>query len=628
MAGEEARTPDTFPKLLLEHARQRGEKPAIREKDRGIWRTTTWRGLADEAAALACALAERGLKRGEHVALIGDNRPRLYAAMAAAQWLGAVVVPLYQDATAAEMAPALQSAEPAFVFAENQEQVDKALELLPRCPSVRGVVYDDERGMRHYRQPQLSSYEALLQQGKALVDAKRDWLQAELERGAGDDTAFLFFTSGTTGPAKGVVLTYASLIDRARVAALAERLQDGEVAMAYLPLGWVGQNLFCYTQPMVIGYCICCPESSDTLLVDMREMGPTYFLGPPRVLEALRAQVSLRAEDAGALMEILFRHGMALARRVGARILSGEPVSLWDRIAYRIYDLLIYAPLRDVLGMRRIRVGFAGGDTVDPGLMMFYRSIGINLKQLYGSTETGFIVAMQRDGDVRPDTVGAPADGVEVRISAQHEILVRSPGLFKGYHRDPETTRRTMNGEGWFHTGDAGILGEDGQLRIIDRLVNVGALRDGTLHAPRVIENKLKFYPYIREAVAFGHGRDRVCVLVDIDFAAVGRWADKQGVSYTSHADLAARDEVYALVAECIGKVNAELALEPGLAKSQIHRFLILAKELDADDGLLTRTGKLRRGAIAERYAPLVDAMYGEAPPPADLKIRDAKVYA
>ena len=628
MAVEEAR-PDTFPKLLLGHAQRRGERPAIREKSRGIWRTTTWRELADEAAALACALAARGLKRGEHVALLGENRPRLYAAMSAAQWLGAVVVPLYQDASAAEMAPALQSAEAAFVFAENQEQVDKLLEILPRCPTVRCVVYDDDRGMRHYMQRELVGYDALLRQGRELAATKRDWLQSELVRGAGADTAFLFFTSGTTGPAKGVVLAYASLIDRARVAALAERLEDTDVAMAYLPLGWIGQNLFCYTQPMVVGYCICCPESSDTLLADMREMGPTYFLGPPRVLEALRSQVSLRAEDAGGVNEFLFLRSMALARRVGARILSGEPVSVPDRMAYAACDLLIYAPLRDVLGMSRIRVAFTGGDAVDPALMMFFRSIGINLKQLYGSTETGFIVAMQRDGEVRPDTAGKVAEGVEVRISAQHEILVRSPGLFKGYHRDPETTRRAINGEGWFHTGDAGILGEDGQLRIIDRLINVGALSDGTLHAPRAIENRLKFFPYIREAVAFGQGRDRVCVLVDIDFAAVGRWADRRDLSYTGHADLAARDEVYDLIAECVAKVNAELALEPGMAGSQVHRFLILRKELDADDGLLTRTGKLRRGAIAERYGPLVEAMYaGADAAPADLKIRDAKVFA
>ncbi len=632
MAIEEA-VPDTFPKLLLHHSKLRGERPALREKSRGIWQTVTWHTLADEVAALAGALSLRGLQRGAHVALVGDNRPRLYAAMGAAQWLGAIAVPLYQDAVADEMVASLQAAEVTHVFAENQEQVDKLLEILPRCPTVRCIVYDQDRGMRHYRQPQLVSYAALLQQGREAAASQRSFLQAELARGTGEDVAFLFFTSGTTGPAKGVVLTHASLIDRARAAAAAEALKDTDVAMAYLPPGWIGQNLFSYVQPMVVGYCVCCPESSETMLADMREMGPTYFLAPPRVLEALLAQVTLRVEDAGRFNQALYRRCMALARRVGARILSGEAVSLGDRLAYAACDLLIYGPLRDVLGMSKVRVAYAAGDAIDPDLLMYFRAIGINLKQLYGSTETGFFVAMQRDGQVKPDTVGPAAQGVELKFTPQREILVRSPGLFKAYHRDPETTTRAKNAEGWFHTGDAGYLGEDGHLRIIDRLVNVGALSDGSLHAPKVIENKLKFGAYIKEAVAFGDGRDKVCVFVDIDGAAVGRWADRQNISYTGHADLASRDEVYDLVAGCIAQVNAALAQEPALARSQIHRFVILPKELDADDGVLTRTGKLRRGVITERYRLLVEGLYeGRASVRLDgateLKIGEAKTLS
>jgi len=602
--------PDTFPKLLLRHSKLRGGRPALREKSRGIWRTMTWRDLADEVAALAGALSAQGLQRGAHVALVGDNRPRLYAAMCAAQWLGAVAVPLYQDAVADEMVSSMQKAEITHVFAENQEQVDKLLELLPRCPTIRCIVYDEDRGMRHYKQPQLVSYDTLLQQGREFAGSKREFLQAEAERGTGQDVAFLFFTSGTTGPAKGVVLTHASLIDRARVAAASEGLKDTDVAMAYLPPGWIGQNLFSYVQPMVVGYCVCCPESSETMLADMREMGPTYFLAPPRVLEALLAQVSMRMEDAGGINRALYERCMALARRVGARILSGETVPLGDRLAYAVGELLIYGPLRDVLGMSKVRVAYTAGDAVDRDLLMFFRALGVNLKQLYGSTETGFFVAMQRDGQVKPDTVGPAAQGVELKFTPQQEILVRSPGLFKEYHRDPETTSRARNAEGWFHTGDAGYMDDDGHLRIIDRLANVGALNDGTLHAPKVLENKLKFLPYIKEAVVFGDGRDTVCVFVDIDGTAVGRWADRQNISYTGHADLASRDEVYALIADGIAEVNTGLALEPALAKSQIHRFVILPKELDADDGVLTRTGKLRRSVIAERYRLLVDGMY------------------
>jgi long-chain acyl-CoA synthetase len=593
----------------------------------------TWRELCDEVIALVAALSARGVQHGAHVALVGDNRPRLYAAMCAAQWLGAIALPLYQDATADEMAAPIQSADVTHVFAENQEQVDKLLAILPRCPTIRCIVYDEDRGMRHYKQPQLVSYAELLQHGRELAVSRRDSLRVEAERATSQSAAFLFFTSGTTGPAKGVVLTHAALIDRARVAAAAEGLQDTDVAMAYLPPGWIGQSLFSYVQPMVVGYCVCCPESSETMLADMREVGPTYFFAPPRVLEALLAQVSLRLEDAGGFNQSLYRRCMVLAQRVGARVLAGEEVSVGERLAYWLGDLLMYGPLRDVLGMTRVRVVYTAGDAVGPDLLMFFRSLGINLKQLYGSTETGFFVSMQRDGEVKPDTVGKVAQGVELKFTPQREVLVRSPGLFKEYHRGPQTMPPAKDAEGWFHTGDVGYLGEDGHLRIIDCSGSVGALIDGTLHAPKPLENKLKFLPYIKEAVAFGDGRDRVCVFIDIDLAAVGRWADKQSISYTGHADLASRDEVYALIADCIAEVNAALALEPTLAESQIHRFAILPKELDADDGVLTRTGKLRRGVIGERYRPLVDSMYeGRASvrldDATDLKIRDARTVA
>ncbi|WP_198164120.1 AMP-dependent synthetase/ligase [Bradyrhizobium jicamae] len=625
---------DTFPKLLLHHSRERGERPAIREKNRGIWRTITWRELGEEAAALAVAASERGLQRGAHVALLGDNRPRLYVAMCAAQWLGAIVVPLYQDATADEIATSIQRAQVTHVFAENQEQVDKLLEILPRCPTVRCIVYDKDRGMRHYKQPQLVSYDALLQEGRELAAQKPDFLQGEVASGKGEDSAFLFFTSGTTGPAKGVVLAYAALIDRARLAAAIGELKDTDVAMAYLPPGWIGQILFGYVQPMVVGYCICCPESPDTMLSDMREMGPTYLLVTPRVLEALLKQVSLRIEETGGFKQWLYRSCMAVGARMSEQRLAGKAVSVGDRVLSLASDLLIRGPLRDMLGMSKVRVAYSASDAIDPDLLMFFRTLGINLKQLYGSTETGFFVAMQRDGVIKPDTVGAPLEGVELKLTPQREILVRSPGLFREYHADSEMTARAKNAEGWFHTGDAGDLDQDGQLRIIDRMAYVGALKDGSPYAPRVIENKLKFLPYIREAVVFGDGRDMVCALIDIEMAAAGRWADRQGVSYIGHADLAAHDEVYALIADCIAKVNAQLASEPLLAQSQIHRFTILGRELSADDGALTRTGKLRRHVIAEQYRALVDAMYsGHAgvrfgAEPDEVKIRDAKVTA
>ncbi|TKW78089.1 MAG: long-chain fatty acid--CoA ligase [Bradyrhizobium icense] len=578
------------------------------------------------------------MKRGAHVALLGDNRPRLYAAMSAAQCLGAIVVPLYQYATADEIVSSLQGASVTHVFAENQEQVDKLLAILPRCPSLRCIVYDKDRGMRHYRQPELVSYADLLEQGRQLIAEKRSFVQGEVARGSGEDAAFVFFTSGTTGPARGVVLTHAALIDRARVAAEIGELTDADVAMAYLPPGWIGQNLFGYVQPMVVGYCICCPESSDTMLSDMREMGPTYLLATPRVLEALLKQVSLRMEETGGVKLRLYRYCMEVARQVDAQRLAGTTVSVGDRLVSLAGDLLIRGPIRDVLGMSRVRVAYTAGDAIDPDLLMFFRALGINLKQLYGSTETGFFVALQRDDAVRPDTVGLPVQGVEVKLTPQREILVRSPGLFREYHGDSAATAQAKNAEGWFHTGDAGHLGEDGQLRIIDRMAYVGALKDGSPFAPKLIENKLKFLPYIREAVAFGDGRAMVCALIDIDLAAAGRWADRRSISYMGHADLASRDEIYGLIAGCIADVNAQLASELALASSQIHRFAILSKELSADDGALTRTGKLKRDAVAKQYRALVEAMYdgrtefrlegGFGEEAADVKIRDAKPAA
>jgi long-chain acyl-CoA synthetase len=635
----DAGTLDTFPKLLMHHARVRGGKPAIREKDLGIWQTWTWGRFAEEVRALACGLAARGLKRGDHMALVGDNRPRIYAAMCAAQCLGAIPVPLYQDAVAAEMAYPIQNAQITHAVVEDQEQVDKLLEILPQCPSLKHIYYDDPRGLRHYAQPEVVSYEELV---KTQADAA--FLDAEIGEGSGADHAAMFFTSGTTGAAKGVVLTHHALIDRARVAAQMEKLDDDDVVLAYLPPAWIGQNIFSYAQPFVTGYCICCPESAETVMTDMREVGPTYYFAPPRVLEALLTQVSIRMEDAAAPKRWLYRRCMAIANRVGGALLDGRPVSAIDRVLYFFGNVLVYGPLRNVLGMSRVRVAYTAGEAIGPDLFKFYRSLGINLKQLYGSTETSVFVCIQPDGQVKPDTVGPAVPGVELKFTPERELLIRSPGLFKEYYKNPKATSEAKDAEGWFHTGDAGYVDADGHLKIIDRVKDVGSLADGTLFAPKYLENKLKFFPYIREAVAFGHGRGKVCVFINFDIDAVANWAEKRGMPYTGYTDLASRDEVYDLVRECIERVNADLAQEPELAHSQIHRFLILHKELDADDGELTRTRKVRRGHIGERYATLVEALYAGAQTvhveaqvkyedgrsgtySADLKIRDARTF-
>ncbi len=637
-------TCDTFPKLLLLHARVRGALPAIREKDLGIWQTWTWQHFADEVRALACALAELGLKRGDHMALVGDNRPRIYAAMCAAQCLGAIPVPLYQDAVAAEMAFPIQNAEIEHALAEDQEQVDKLLEILPKCPTLKHIIYDEPRGMRSYTQRELTSYDTLLEAGRAALKRDPAFLESEIAKGRGEDAAAMFFTSGTTGTPKGVVLTHHALIDRAKAAAELEGLGDRDVVLAYLPPAWIGQNIFSYAQPFVTGYCICCPESAETVMTDMREIGPTYYFAPPRVLEALLTQVSIRMEDAGALKRWLYRRFMDVARRVGGALLDGKPVGVADRLLYGIGDLLVYGPLRNVLGMSRVRVAYTAGEAIGPDLFKFYRSIGINLKQLYGSTETSVFVCVQPNGQVKSDTVGPAVPGVELKFTPERELLIRSPGLFREYYKNPQATMEAKDRDGWFHTGDAGYFDPDGHLKIIDRVKDVGKLADGTLFAPKYLENKLKFFPYIQEAVTFGHQRDRVCAFINIDAEAVGNWAEKRNMPYSGYVDLASREEVYELVRECVEQVNADLAQEPEIANSQIHRFLILHKVLDADDEELTRTRKVRRGFVAQKYATLVDALYGgkdsvhvEAQVKyedgrtgtisADLRIRDAKTF-
>ena len=638
--------PDTFPRLLLHHAAVRGDRPAIREKDLGIWQTWTWSQVAGEVRTLACGLAAQGFKRGMSLAIIGENRPRLYWAVTAAQSLGGIPVPLYQDAVAQEMVFVFQNAEIEFAVVENQEQVDKLLEILPQCPSLKHIIFDESRGLRHYAQTELMSFENLQAIGRDFDARNPEFFIGEIDRGQASDIAAMFYTSGTTAHPKGVIHTHAALISAGRMGAEMEGLTPDEEVLAYLPMAWIGQNIFSYTQGYVVGFCVSCPESAETVTTDMREIGPTYYFAPPRVLEALLTQVTIRMEDASWVKRRLFEYFMGVARRVGGKILGArEAVGASDRLMYFLGDLLMYGPLRNTLGMSRIRLAYTAGEAIGPDLFVFYRSIGINLKQLYGSTETAVFVCVQPNGQVKADTVGPPMQGVEVKLADSGEILIRSPGLFREYYKNAEATAETKDAQGWFHTGDAGYFDADGHLKIIDRAKDVGRLADGTLFAPKYIENKLKFFPYIKEAVALGDARDMVSAFINIDMEAVGNWAERRNLAYSGYADLAAQTVVYDLVRECVEKVNLDLAGDPALANSQIHRFLILHKELDADDEELTRTRKVRRGFIAQKYAVLIDALYGgklkcfidtqvrfedgrTGNISADLRIMDAKVFS
>ena len=604
----------TFPRLLAHHAQTRPADAALREKEFGIWQTLSWADLSTLVSQLAHVLARDGLQRGDHVVVVGANRPHLYASMLAVQVLGGIPVPLYQDAVATEYVFPIQNAEVRFAVVENQEQVDKLLEIHADCPSLARIYYDDPRGLRNYTQPFLSSLQKAIQEGQALQAKAPEFVRQQTELGQPDDVAAMFFTSGTTGNPKGVVHTHRSLLDRAQAGAEFDHLTHREEVLAYLPPAWIGQNIFSYAQWLCCGYVVNCPESADTVTIDLKEVGPTYYFAPPRVFEGLLTQVMIRMEDAGAIKRGLFHFFMDVARRWGPRRMDGEAIGLWAQCLYALGHWLVFGPLCNNLGMSRVRVAYTAGEAIGPDLFTFYRSIGINLKQLYGSTETAVFVCLQPDHQAFADTVGVPCRGVEIRVADNGEILVKSDGLLKGYYKNPQATAEVLTHDGWYKTNDAGFIDNRGHLKIIDRVKDVGRIQggphDGAMFAPKYVENKLKFFPFIKEAVAYGDGRDKVCVMLNIDFDAVGNWAERRNLPYAGYTDLAQKPEVYALLLECVEKVNADLSADTLLAGSQISRFLVLHKELDADDGELTRTNKVRRGFIAEKYAVLVDALY------------------
>ena len=605
----------TFPAMLLKHAAERGTATAMREKEYGIWQTLTWSALATMVEHLACGMQQAGLRSGEHVVVMGANRPRLYATMLAAQSVGAVPIPLYQDANAAECVFPINNADVRFAYAEDQEQVDKLLEIRDRCPQLSHIYFDDPRGLRKYAEPGLESVEQVLAQGKAFATKHSKFFQAQVDQVQPDDAAAIFFTSGTTGNPKGVVHTHHSLLNRAQAGADFDHLTHSEEVLAYMPPAWIGQNIFSYAQWLACGYVVNCPESTATVNIDLKEVGPTYYFAPPRVFEALLTSVMIRMEDAGALKRRMFHYFLNLAKRVGPAQMDGTAAALSDRLMYQLGDWMVYGPLRNNLGMSRVRVAYTAGEAIGPDLFAFYRSIGVNLKQLYGSTETAVFVCLQPDHQAHADTVGIPIEGVQIKVAANGEILVKSPGLLKAYYKNPEATAEVLTADGWYHTSDAGFLDAQGHLKIIDRVKDVGRIRgganDGAMFAPKYVENKLKFFPYIKEVVAYGDGRAHVCVMVNIDAQAVGSWAERHNLPYAGYTDLAQKPEVYQLIGDCIEKVNADLSRDALLAGSQVSRFLVLHKELDADDGELTRTNKVRRSFIAEKYQPLVDALYG-----------------
>ncbi|HXZ22685.1 MAG TPA: AMP-binding protein [Pseudolabrys sp.] len=613
MALNAAAGADTFPKLLIRNARLYGARPAMRHKDLGIWQSWTWSEVLDVVRAYAVGLHRLGLKRGETIAIVGGNRPKLYWSVMASQMLGAIPVPVYADAVAEELAYVLAHADVRFAAVEDQEQVDKIQSVTQRVAKLELMLYDEKRGLRDYDHSRLHSMDDVIEEGrKALADsAVADWLDKEIAAGRGSDPSIILYTSGTTGTSKGVVLTNEGSIRAATDTVTFDRLSENDVALAYLPLAWVGDHYLNYAQGLVSGFCTACPESPDTAMADLREIGPSFYFAPPRTLELLLTRVMIRMEDAGFIKRKLFHYFIGVARRYGERILNHQPVPLIGRLLYAIGNVLVYGPLKNVLGFSRVRVAYTAGEAVGPDLFSFYRSIGLNLKQLYGQTEAFLYVTAQPDGQIYADTVGPACPNVDIRIAENGEVQFKSPGMFSGYFKDDAKTAEVMTPDGYVKTGDTGFFDDKtGHLKIIDRTKDVGRLNDGTLFPPKYIENKLKFYPNIREAVALGDKRDFVCVMLNIDLTAVGSWAERNNVVYASYQELAGHPLVYDMIEKHVAEVNRSLAADRVTAGTQVKRFLILHKELDADDGELTRTQKVRRSFIAERYAPLIKALY------------------
>jgi long-chain acyl-CoA synthetase len=599
---------DTLPKLLRRNASEFPSAPGIREKTRGVWQTFGWAEYEGHVRDLALGLASMGFKRGDKLSVVGDNRPQLYMAQLAAQALGGISVPVYQDSIASELVYVLNHAETSVIVAEDQEQVDKVLSLKDRLPNLRWVLFDDPRGLWSYDDPILHSLQSVLEAGREHGKAQSDTYAAELAKGRPDDISMIAYTSGTTGNPKGAMLSHRNMIASAEAFIEVNDVKPGDNWLSYLPMAWVGDAAFSLGMALAGRLVVNCPENPETVQRDLRELGPNAMLAPPRIWENMLTLMQVKSGDASPVKRRIYEYFRTLAERCELKRTDGKSLSAAERLGLAAGELLVYGPVRDQLGLRNARWCYTGGAPLGPDTYRFFRSFGVNLKQVYGATEASALIACQADAEANPNTVGRPFPRIDVKIDDRGEVMLKGPNVFVGYFKQEEVTRDTLTGEGWLKTGDAGFFDKQGHLVIIDRAKDVGKLADGTAFAPQFIENKLKFSPFIREAVAFGHERPMVVAMIAIDMQTVGTWAERKGLPYTSYMDLSRKPEVAALIGGEITKANATL---PDM--QQVKRFLLLNKELEADDAEMTRTRKVRRKFVAEKYVAVIDAFYGGA---------------
>lgn len=597
----------TLPQILLERAKTSGDRVALREKDFGIWNEYNWNTYLEHVKKFALGLAELGFVRGDKLAIIGDNRPEWVFSEMAAQSLGGISVGVYQESLPGEISYVLNHCEAKFVVVEDQEQLDKILEIEDEIPHVKKIIYYDPRGLRNYQHPKILFFEEVQKLGEKFEQEHPAYYMEQVEQGQASDIAIFCYTSGTTGNPKGAMLSHANLISMAKNLTSVDPLEEGDEYLSFLPLAWIGEQMMTICIGLSVGITVNFPEEPSTVKENLREIGPHVMFAPPRIWEEMISKFQVRIQDASWLKRKIYQWMKPVGDRVADATFQKKPVSFGTKLLFYLADYLLFSAIRDHFGLLRLKRAYTGGAALGPDVFRFYHGIGVNLKQIYGQTEIVGIAVAHRDGDIKFDSVGVPIPETESKISEEGEILLKSPSVFQGYYKNEKSTRETIV-DGWLRTGDAGYIDDDGHLYVIDRLKDVIRLDTGEMFSPQFIENKLKFSPYIQEAVAVGKGRPYVVAMINIDMSNVGRWAELNQIAYTTYTDLSAKPQVLELIHKEVARINQELE-----EKARIKKFVLLYKELDADDEELTRTKKVRRSFVAEKYRDLIEGLYSES---------------